>query len=244
MIENALEQVEQLRKVQDLDSQMLEFERAKGDIPQKLEQLEAERERDRADINTAKAKREKLESERRQLEKEIAFDRESFKKFEEKIQTLDSNEAYQAAQKELDGRKQIIRQKEEEALRLMEEAETISKKISQLEADFSEIGKKYEEQEAELKKRVDQIEKDTADLRAQREEAAKDIDKGLLSKYEQIFKRRDGIGVVSVVNEICQGCFMGIPPQLVNNARAGREGVQVCPNCHRIIYWAPQDSPE
>ena len=243
MVENPLEQVEILRKVQDIDSQIKEFEIAKGDIPQRLAEMEAARSRDRADINTAQQKLQVLEQDRARLEKEIAFDRESFKTFEEKIKQVDSTEAAEAAAREVENRKKVIRGKEEDVLRLMEEVETIQKKIAQLEEDFSAIGEKYAEQEAELKKRVGEIEGDTKDLRAQRDALTVDLEKSLLRKYEQIFQRRDGLAIVPVVSEVCQGCFMGVPPQIVNDARAGREGVQVCPNCHRIIFWQPVDAP-
>ena len=244
MIENPLEQVELLKKVQAIDVQILEIERQKGDIPQKLEELTRQREQERADIDTAKESLVALDADKARIEKEVAFDRDSLKNFEDKTKNVGSTDAYEAALKELDTRRKIIRDKEDEVIRLMEQTETVNKKIAQLENDFEEIGTKYEEQETELKKRVDQIEQDSAELRAERDGVTAGVDGALLTRYDRVFKQRDGIGIAPIVNEVCQGCYMGIPPQIANDARAGKEGVQTCPNCGRIIYWAPRDAPE
>jgi len=39
-----------------------------------------------------------------------------------------------------------------------------------------------------------------------------------------------------VIDAICQGCHLGIPPQQYNNLIKG-DSPESCPNCNRIIYW-------
>jgi len=39
-----------------------------------------------------------------------------------------------------------------------------------------------------------------------------------------------------VLDEHCQGCNMGIPPQLYNIVLRG-ENIETCPYCHRIMYY-------
>jgi hypothetical protein len=70
---------------------------------------------------------------------------------------------------------------------------------------------------------------------------AKGIDRSLVARYDQIFARREGRAVVAVRAEVCQGCDMGVPPQIVNFTRSGEQGVQTCPHCSRILYWEPAE---
>ena len=47
---------------------------------------------------------------------------------------------------------------------------------------------------------------------------------------------RLGLAVVPVVNGVCKGCHMAIPPQLYNIIQRGLS-METCPSCNRIIYW-------
>jgi hypothetical protein len=44
--------------------------------------------------------------------------------------------------------------------------------------------------------------------------------------------------VVNVVQGVCQGCFMSIPPQQYNMLLKG-DKIFECPTCQRIIYHQP-----
>jgi predicted nucleic acid-binding Zn-ribbon protein len=127
-------------------------------------------------------------------------------------------------------------------LKLLEEKEVLTKKSAQLEADFSGIETKYADQEKEIEKINSEVDAKTASLRAQRTEMAKEIDKSLVARYDQIFTRREGRAVVAVKGEVCLGCDMGVPPQIVNFARSGEQGIQNCPHCSRILYWEASDA--
>ena len=48
---------------------------------------------------------------------------------------------------------------------------------------------------------------------------------------------RRGLAVVAVKDGTCRGCNMKVPPQLYNTIQRG-SSLELCPNCHRIIYWS------
>jgi len=80
------------------------------------------------------------------------------------------------------------------------------------------------------------------ELDGRRAEAATKVDPSLLSRYENIKKRRAGIAVCPVVGHTCRGCNRNIPPQLsIVLQRA--DSVETCPNCNRIIYSAEAVNP-
>ncbi len=238
------EQIRLLKELQQIDLQIREIERAKSDIPQKRTELRSARERERADIQASKAQTSRNDEEAARLEKEIAWDQEALQAFEARTADFTSPEAYQAALRELDTRRRSIREKEETVVRRMEEREVLLKKVAQLEADFANVEKEYERKEQELELTIADVDKQTEGLRSQRAQMAAGIDRSLLARYDQVFKRRDGMAVVAVRGEVCQGCDMGVPPQIANFARSGEQGVQSCPHCSRILVWEPIDPPE
>lgn len=236
------EQIRLLKELQVIDTQIREIEQAKSDLPKRRDELRAARTRDRADVDGTKSQVKRNEEERARLEKEIAWDKEALAAFEERTKSLTSADAVAAQGKELDTRRKSIREKEDMILKLLEEREVIAKKAAQIEVEFAGIEQKYADQEKEIEKVNAETDLRTADLRAKRTEMTQGIEKGLLVRYDQVFKRREGRAVVPVKSEVCQGCDMGVPPQIVNFARSGEQGVQTCPHCARILFWEPSDA--
>ena len=54
-------------------------------------------------------------------------------------------------------------------------------------------------------------------------------------KYTRLTKRY-GSAVVPVVNNICQGCYLLLPTQMISPDQQNKS-VITCPNCGRILYW-------
>lgn len=238
------EQIKLLRELQEIDRQIREIERAKSDIPKRRQELASARARERADLDGSKGLVKRNDDERRRLEKEIEFDRDALARFEERTKDVNSPDAFNAAAKELDTRKKSIKEKEDQIVRLTEEKAVLEKKAAQVETDFATVDVKYADQEKELETQNAAVDAQTVGLRGQRVEMAKGIEKGLLSRYDAIFKRREATSIVAVRGEVCQGCDMGVPPQIVNFARSGEMGVQSCPHCNRILVWEPSGKPE
>ena len=238
------EQIRLLRELQVIDTQIREIERAKSDLPRRREDLQKARARDRADIDAAKGQLTRNDQERQRLEKEISWDRDALTAFEDRTKNLTHADAISAQGKELETRRKSIKDKEDLVLKLAEEREVVEKKIQQLEADFSGVDKKYAEEEKELEKANAEVDTRTVGLRGQRAEViAKGIDKSLVTRYDQLFTRREGRAVVAVKGEVCQGCDMGVPPQIVNFTRSGEQGIQTCPHCSRILFWEASEAP-
>ena len=69
-----------------------------------------------------------------------------------------------------------------------------------------------------------------------REAVVKQLESNLYKLYSTLKEKRRGVGVVSVKQEICQGCFVNVPPQLFIEVQKNNAVVR-CPNCNRILYW-------
>jgi hypothetical protein len=86
------------------------------------------------------------------------------------------------------------------------------------------------------------IDTDYANWEQKRNELMKKVPADLLSRYERIRNRNNGIGVISVWKAVCNGCHMNIPPQLYNELQKSAELFD-CPNCHRIMYFQNMEKP-
>jgi predicted nucleic acid-binding Zn-ribbon protein len=94
-----------------------------------------------------------------------------------------------------------------------------------------------------IKKHAGKIERQKAKVVLKRNVMAKDVKISALRKYDMLRTRRNGKAVVGVVNGICQGCFMSIPPQHFNDILKG-DRVLNCPTCQRILFHQPESDEE
>jgi len=51
-----------------------------------------------------------------------------------------------------------------------------------------------------------------------------------------LLTKRDGLAVVPINDSVCQGCYMALPPQQVNEVRKA-DKLNLCPTCQRILYY-------
>jgi len=100
---------------------------------------------------------------------------------------------------------------------------------------------------AELKTTIEGLEKDVKKglgdkgkelekCMKKKEKISAGLDEEIVYKFEKIVKKKDGIGIVSIRNNVCMGCNMILPPQFVNDVRR-EERIIFCPNCSRILYF-------
>jgi hypothetical protein len=110
------------------------------------------------------------------------------------------------------------------------------------ERKVEETAKKVEALKAELAVHREKVMKERAKLEqdfkahsAQRPEAAKKVDPALLSRYESIRQKHEGLGMTTVdKNGMCSLCGTVLPRK--NVEAAIEDHVVVCEACHRILY--------
>ena len=72
-------------------------------------------------------------------------------------------------------------------------------------------------------------------LEEARRELVEKINKPLVFNYEKLrkkFKR----SIVPVKDDVCLGCFMRVPTQLITRGRSDQQVIN-CEGCGRILYW-------
>jgi uncharacterized protein len=92
-----------------------------------------------------------------------------------------------------------------------------------------------------VEKEIKRIEVSKKSVVLQREKEAATLQAPYLKRYTMLLQRRDGLAVVALNDNVCQGCYMGLPPQQVIEIRKF-DKLNLCPTCQRILYYKePED---
>jgi predicted nucleic acid-binding Zn-ribbon protein len=189
-----------------------------------------------------KSRLEDNERERRQIESLLQMERDKVKKWEGRLGEIKTPREYAALSREIDIAKKTNETQSEQLRTLAAAAQEIAKTVEAAADAFSERELAATDELAALEKKAADFTTRLKELEVRRADAAKRVEPALLSKYENIKRRRAGIAVAPVVGSTCRGCNRNIPPQLSIVLRRA-DSVETCPNCHRIIYSAEALNP-
>ena len=194
----------------------------------------------RVELETKTGQFKGVEKKRIDAEGEVQLTTSRVKEFEGKLNQIKTNKEYQAALKEVAQLRKEIKDKEDVVLQAMTELEALKKDVDTLstesQAQEIEIGKQRQEiilQERDLAQKLETLQQERAQLLPL-------IDAPLLSQYERIRRHRPQ-AVAMVEQGACQGCYVRIPPQMLNEIRKGLV-VHPCPSCSRLLFMVETPS--
>lgn len=227
----------ELTEVQAFDLQLDALKQERGNTPQELNDLKAKRDQLQAQLER---KRQEVDDLRRKVS---ANELELKTMGERKRSASDSamragsaKEASQFQNQELQFATRV-QELEEDTLPLMENHETATNEFNALKEALDELTPLLHEQQLAEEARVAEVDARALATREKRDMLAVNIDPALLKQYEQIRSARRGIGVVEVVaGGSCGGCNVKLPIHVQQKARKG-EGVTRCPSCGRILWY-------
>jgi len=159
---------------------------------------------------------------------------------EQGMDNITTHREYEALEKQVneakalesDLRKEL--QKEEKILtELKENLKIYEDMISGQENELAE-GK------ASLDKQINEYEEKLKELKEKEDSITPGLSDEILFKFERIIQRNTE-GIVSVKDEVCNGCNMILPSQFVNLVREGNS-INFCPYCSRILYYEESEN--
>lgn len=232
---NLEEQIKLLVELQGLDTHIFKLEDELESIPRMIKAKEEEFKEKTADLKKVEDGIKTLLLKRKEKEGELEAKEGVIKKYQTQLYQVKTNKEYTTLQEEIGRAKADNSLIEEDIIRILDQIDIENKKgakekelLKQGEAVLNEEKKKLNEDASRIKGELEK-------LKLQRSELAAKVDKKILAKYERIVKSKDGLAVVSVANEACQGCFRILPSQVINEIRMKTDLV-VCENCARILY--------
>lgn len=236
-----LQQLRYLVELQVLEDKKNQLIRGFNDTPRRMAEIEQEYTRFEQALLTRRAESEHARKLHRALEQSIADLENRIARSRIRMNEVKNNKEYQAILREIDDFKAEIRRKEDEALEVMEQIETINKELKTLEREFEvhkarlEADRKVLEEESNrLRERLDRLDAVAAEIRAK-------IEPNLLKRCDSLLARQSGVAVAPVEGGTCMVCHLNIPPQKFIELQKD-ETILQCPHCHRFLFWVGNEA--
>jgi predicted nucleic acid-binding Zn-ribbon protein len=234
---NIKEEIQKLIKLQEIDAQLYNFNKEKNEKPKILETLQNEFENKKQILKTYEENSKSLLLKRKEKEGDLAAKEENIKQLQTKLYSLKTNKEYSAMMSEINGVKMNKSLIEEDILKIFEEQDQLEAELKKQQSLIKEEEKKFEEEKQTILNRIKEIEGYLKDLESKRAVAEKQLDSKVLSQYQRIINGKESLALVKVENNACQGCFMNVPPQVINEIKM-YDRLIICEMCARILYIA------
>lgn len=235
------QQLQQLVLLQKLDDEIAEHKGLLADIPLQIDSERALMEEKQKILSVAKEEIAALQKERKAIESEVQGENDHMAKAKTKLPAVKTNKEYTAILAEVDAVKVKVMGLEDKELEIMETLEEKQKEIPGIEKKCKEEENHFQEYKKKKDGELDRMKQELKVFIAKRETLLEQLDRVMIQRYEKVWKSREGRAVVSLRENICQGCFQQILPQMVINVKVG-ETIEQCSNCMRFLYW--EESPE
>lgn len=236
-----LPEVEKLLRVQHQDQKIKSIDKELAGIPVEAEDIRERLVADQRAVDAAKAEMQQTEVAIKSLELDVATRRETIGKL--KVQQFETrkNEEYQRMGGEIERYQAEIGGLEDREMELMEKAEAQRRALETARAALAEAETSVQEELDDLDSLAVKLKTDRKAEVAERERLAAEVDPDVLETYGRLFKSKNGVAVVGLVDEICQGCHMRVVKSTVVDVKAEKQ-LAHCENCGRILYWWTDDA--
>lgn len=232
---NYEEQLKLLIELQGLDSHIFKMESELESMPQKMKQMDEAFKEKSVNLKKAEDDLKALQVKRKEKEGDLEAKEGTIKKYQTQLYQVKTNKEYSALQQEIERVRADNSIIEEEIIKILDQMDAENVRIAKEKDLLKQEEGKLNEEKKRLNDEVVRVKTELENVVSQRKLLAEKVDKDILKKYERIVKSKDGLAVVPVANDACQGCFRVMPPQVINEINM-RQGLVVCENCARILY--------
>ena len=233
------EELRLLIDLQQIDTDIGKINLKKRDLPLQLAQLDDDFAAFKKGIEESVGKLDEANKRHREMEEKLKKAVEGLRKTKERLNEVKTNKEYHAMLKEIEGMEKKNGEIEETVIVLLDEIDGHRVALKAKDQELLQEQKRYEEKRKELQGQIASLDSELQDRVGRGDALRARIPQPLMKKYEMIKGVRNGLAVVSVWKEVCNGCHMNIPPQMYNELLTSEE-LFMCPQCNRIIYWYDQ----
>ena len=158
------------------------------------------------------------------------------KKYKEQLFLVKSNKEYDAISQEIDHMKSAISDSETAQITFEEEKSELGENIKLNKGKIESVTEALSNNQSELDAAMAEITHEQKELETNRDTLYKDIEPNYLNQYEILRNSRNGVGMVSIIDSACGGCYGQLPPQTVIEIKENKQ-ILTCPNCSVLQFW-------
>lgn len=231
----------QLVELQRMDTRIAEIELVLMDMPQQIKTLNEKLEKAKKGYDAIRNAWQENKEAYASLEVALNEKKDLLVNSQKKLTSVQNNKEYESVLRELDVLKKSISEGDAQ----LKDMTALNFKYESEHASANEVIENLSKQLDELKNhKVDEdreLQDELISLKAKRCDFASGMKKSIVSKYDRVRSHRNNIGVAPVKDEVCDGCYMRIPPQLYVDVKKDKS-VYTCPHCQRILYYVNEES--
>src|SRR5688500_7422881 len=180
------EDLEQLVRLQKLETDLKRTRGELDEVPRKKAELEAELARERAQLDAAKASLDESQKARRRFESELADLETKRSKYKGQLMEVKTNKEYTAMLHEIETVEREIKGREDQILFEMERAESLTAEVKREEALFKSAEESHRKEARTLEERQSSLEAERARLKQDRDAVAQGLGSDLLELYGRV----------------------------------------------------------
>jgi predicted nucleic acid-binding Zn-ribbon protein len=230
--------LEKVIALQRLDSAAHDAERRLAEEADRQKGFDVRLEVARGKVAAAKDRLADNQNARRAIEKEMAVHQGRLSKFRDQLMAVKTNVEYQAMQKEIEYAQKEVKAHEDRILERMLEADDLTAALKEAEAQAAAEEKTVDADRKAYAAELAGIRESLARITSERAEVVRALPPQVLSTFERVASRRNGVAVAEARDGICTICHVRMRPQVFNTVRRNDEIVQ-CDSCQRILFFVP-----
>ncbi|MBL7811612.1 MAG: hypothetical protein JNL57_05270 [Bacteroidetes bacterium] len=227
--------LQDLWKLQQIDSKITNLHALMGELPMEVADLEDEIVGMETRVQHINEELEVLETEINARKNSIKEFQRNIEKYDEQLNNIKNSREYEAITKEKEIAGLEIMGAEKKIRETGKIAEAKKEILDKTKEDLESRRKDLEYKKSELTEIVKENEEELNKLQAESDKAAASLDSRLARAYGRIrTNMRNGVAVAPIVRGSCGGCFSKIPPQRQSDIRAHFRIID-CEHCGRIL---------
>jgi len=230
-----------LLDIQDLDLQIIESKKLQKKLPENLDSLEKDVVKKKKDLEAARDVSMNLKASQKNLETEAESNKQTIIKYQNQLLQIKNNVQYKALTKEIDTLEKKNAGLEDQILGLMVDIDQKDSYVKECGSNLKQSEQNLVEGKDQIKKDIERVDVEIAQLNEKRSQQKQDVNPKVMSIYERVMRhKQDTHAVVFLEGNICQGCYMTLTPNDVNEVHKCHK-IITCENCSRILYWIPSE---
>jgi predicted nucleic acid-binding Zn-ribbon protein len=234
------EQIRTLEELAGIDAELkvledqLSQERATlAAMKASLKRLDEKRKNDLLSVAASDKARNELVTDVRGMMQQLDHSRE-------KLNRSRNEREANAAQRELEELRKLVRDREEDINKMTAESDAVRSSIEATEAETAKLTAELGSTEGDIQSKVTLVEGQREGKLATRADVVKRLPNILYRRYETL-RTKKPVPIAQTTDGTCTACHMSLPPQLFHRLR--REPmIEQCPSCQRLIYFVPPGS--
>ncbi len=226
-----------LLDIQDIDLKVFDLKKLQVELPETLKSLFEDIDIKKKELANAQKILQDLRAHQKNLEVEVESNKQAIIKHKNQLALLKSNEQYRAMVKEIETAEKKNASIEDKILEDMMKVEEKQAGVKQAEENLKKSEQTLQNEEQRIKDRIVQVDAEINNLHDKRSEIEQEVTPNILSVYNRTIRNKQP-AIVPVHGNICQGCYMKLTPNVVNEVHKAHQLI-CCDNCVRILYYIP-----